>query len=201
MFNDGQIYSNRLHAHVVSFAYVTHIYLTDEWQTIIKQVIKSSCGHRWRKGVSKTDYRVHLIPIIHNNAHTKKRNWPKAMAHSFRWPFDLTSNYLQIKRLHVWITQMESQLNSHFTQLCIRTPVPFCQQAKKKNCRLLWWRALVYLRQEHCSIKIKLCNGNTEQKSGRIHYMFVPNNCAHTIAATIDYLSVERQPPWFRPSS
>lgn len=41
------------------------------------------------------------------------------------------------------------------------------------------------LRQEHCSIKIKLC-ADIRNKAAAFITLFVPNNCAYTIAIAID---------------
>lgn len=124
----------------------------------------------------------------------RKENWLDALLSEgaqsihWRWPLDLSpNNYSQIKRLHVWITQQK--VNWITTSLKIASKHRFVLAAEEKRARErkpsspspMMMTVLVYLCQEHRSIKIKLCT-ETPNKTLAFITLFVPNNCAYTIA-------------------
>lgn len=115
----------------------------DEKKTIIKLVIKSSCGHCRMNGLVKTiDFQVFILFQLFI---TKKMNWAYASVRR-RWPIHCVDRLTSSVIIHrskdytyEWQRETESQLNNHSTQICIGTSVLL--QSKKNifiiQCRLL----------------------------------------------------------------
>lgn len=78
----------------------------------------------------------------------------------------------------------KSKPYGHFTVVLHGTPV-LLQTKLTNSLSFALMAAHGDLRQEHCSIKIKLC-ADIRNKAAAFITLFVPNNCAYTIAIAID---------------